>query len=123
MQAPHEFYIALHPVEDARKDSLEKLHKEATTYNGAAFALPAEIGAFPIPNETCSTVISHGPSLDSFQEALRVTRTGGTIIVDCSEDIDPRVFQIAQAFLSTIVNRRIEGETKRNLVIQKDLLL
>jgi hypothetical protein len=123
MLSPQEFYIALHPDEDARSASLEKIHKEALIFNGAAFALPASIGVFPIPNETCSTCISHDPSPESLHEALRVTRKGGTIIVDSPEDLDPRVLEIVQAFPCTTVDRFVENTSVKTLMIQKELVL
>lgn len=123
MLTPKEFYIALHPDEDARDASMEKIHKEALIYDGAAFALPAAIGVFPIPNETCSTFISHDPSPESLHEALRVTRKGGTIIVDAPEHMDPRVLEIAQAFPCTTVDRLVENTCVKTLMIQKELVL
>ena len=97
--------------------------QEALIYNGAAFVLPASIGVFPIPNETCSTFISHDPSPESLHEALRVTRKGGTIIVDSPEDLDPRVLEIVQAFPCTTVDRFVENTSVKTLMIQKELVL
>ena len=91
--------------------------------NGAAFALPASIGVFPIPNETCSTCISHDPSPESLHEALRVTRKGGTILVDSPEDMDARVLEIVQAFPCTTVDRFVENTSVKTLMIQKELVL
>jgi hypothetical protein len=121
MRSPSEFYIALHPDESARKASMEKLHAEAIATTGAAFAIPATRGAFPIPDETCSHVISHDASLESLRESLRVTGRGGLIVLCFTGDLDPRVIEVAKLFPCRISNTASEGDKERKLLIYKDL--
>jgi len=118
-----EFYIAIHPDEARRKESLTALSKDAFGCNGAAFIVPGSIGAFPIPDEMCSRVTCHDHSIESLREALRITRRGGAVVLDLPNDMDQRVLAIAQAFPCTVSNISRNGAPQRTLTITKKALL
>jgi len=120
---PKSFYIAIHPDEESRKESLGRLDKAALSVNGAALAVPGSRGAFPLPDGLCSTVRCHDATLESLAEALRVTKEGGTIILDFPEDIDPSILEVAKAFSSFVSPASPDGARERALVITKKVLL
>ena len=121
---PHRsFYIAIHPNEQARQDSLGRLDKHALAANGAALAVPGDSGAFPLPDGLCSHVRCRDASLESLAEALRITKEGGTIILDLPEDIDPSVLEVAKPFRCTLSNNSPDGALERVLIITKSVIL
>jgi hypothetical protein len=120
---PKTFYIAIHPEEESRRESGERLNKVALSVDGAALALPGSRGAFPLPDGLCSTVRCHDATLESLAEALRVTKEGGTIILDFPEDIDPSILEVAKAFSSFVSPASPDGARERALVITKKVLL
>jgi hypothetical protein len=117
------FYIAVQPEEHVRRGSLGALASAAAAQQGAAFTVPGERGAFPIPDETCDRVICHEPSFDSLREALRVTRRGGVISLDFHENLDPRVLEVAKLFPFAISDLSSESKGLRTLVIHKELFV
>lgn len=117
------FYIAIHPDETVRQGSIGGLSSAASAQQGAAFSVPGERGAFPIPDETCDRVICHEASFESLREALRVTRRGGVISLDFREKLDPKVLEVAKLFPFAISNLSSESEELRTLVIQKELFV
>ena len=123
IHTPQEFYIAIHPNEERRKESLAALAESALACDGAAFVVPGAQGAFPLPDEFCSKVICHDPSVASLREALRITSRGGTVVLDLPDNVDPRLVQVAQSFESTISWRSPDGEPKTTLIIQKEAAL
>jgi hypothetical protein len=123
VREPHSFFVGIHPNELSRQDSLGRLNKAALSVNGAALAVPGSRGAFPLPDGICSTVRCHDASLESLAEALRVTREGGTIILDFPEGIDASILEVVKAFPSFISPASPEGAPERALVITKKVLL
>jgi hypothetical protein len=123
LSEPQSFFIAIHPDEKARKDALELLNKAAISVNGAALAVPGSAGRFPLPDGMCSTVRCHDASLESLTEALRVTKEGGTIILDFPEGVDHRILDVAKAFPSFISPASPEGAPEGRLIITKKALL
>jgi len=123
LQNTHEFYIAIHPDEARRKESLTALAKDALDCNGAAFIVPGTTGALPIPDEMCSRVTCHDHSIESLREALRITRRGGAVVLELPNHIDQRVLAIAQGFPYTVSNTSQNGAPERTLTITKEALL
>jgi hypothetical protein len=121
-QNPQEFYIAIHPQENRRKESLPELAGSALACNGAALAVPGARGAFPLPDEFCSRVICHDPCVESLREALRITRRGGTVILDLPDNTDPRLLEIAQAFQPTVCFSP-DGAATKTLIMRKEAAL
>lgn len=115
------FYIAIHPEEEARKESLGRLHQGALAASGSALAVPGDRGSFPLPSGICSTVRCRDASLESLLEALRITKEGGAIILDFPHDADPSILQASRAFPHEVVEN--SGESTRKLVLIKRVLL
>lgn len=123
---PHdsqEFYIAIHPDEGCRKEALAELAGSALASDGAAFVVPGAHGAFPIPDEFCDKVICHDPTVETLGEALRITRRGGTVVLDLPNNVDPRLLQQAQIFQTTIARVSLDGVPRISLVLKKDAAL
>ena len=115
-----EFYIAIHPDELERKDSLARLTEDASACNGAAFAVPGATGAFPLPDEFCSRVVCHDTSLESLVEALRITSRGGTVVLDLPDQANPRVMEIALLFECSVSEGSPDGAPHKRLTITKE---
>ena len=123
---PHdskEFYIAIHPDEGRRKEALADLAGSALACNGTAFVVPGDQGAFPIPDEFCDKVICHDPSVESLGEALRITRRGGTVVLDLPDNVDPLLLEQAKIFETTIARVSLDGVPRISLVLKKEVAL
>lgn len=123
LQNPREFYVAIHPEETRRKESLAELAGSALACEGAALAVPGARGAFPLPDEFCSRVICHDPCVESLREALRITRRGGTVTLDLPDNTDSRLLEVAQAFQTTVSSFSPDGNPRRVLIITKEAVL
>ena len=118
----HTFYIAMHPDEQSRKNSLEITRRAVAEQKGAAFVIPASPSAFSLPDELCTSIIVHDPSFSAVREALRVSKAGGSIILPMTRELDSRILEIAQALQSFTVEPSEEGDPA-TLVIFKSVAL
>jgi hypothetical protein len=114
--APGAFYVAIHPEQETRRGAVEELDKLAASNAGVAVAVPGEKSAFPLPDETCSKVICHDPSWESFQEALRVTKDGGAIILVSADGVLDLKVSEALRNLPHILREATSGDSKRHVV-------
>ena len=118
-----QFYIAIHPDESARRASLDSLKKEASAHKGVAFAVPGERGRFPLPDEICSEVKCHDSSYESFLESLRVTKPGGSVIMNIPSEVDPRILETVKSLRSAILDCSPEGDGERALIVFKEAFI
>jgi hypothetical protein len=123
MHNSQEFYIALHPHERLRKESLAELAGSALACGGAAFVVPGARGAFPLPDGFCSKVICHDPSVESLVEALRITRRGGTVVLDLPDNVDPRILEVTKAFRTTLDCVSLDDIPRRSLIVTNEAAL
>ena len=117
------FYIAIHPDEEARKEALGRLNQCALAVDGAALAVPGDRGAFPIPDGICSTVRCRDASLESFAEALRITKEGGTIILDFPENREPSILEAIKPFRCFTSNQSPAGGPERTIILTKGVIV
>ncbi len=117
------FYIAIHPDEEARKESLGRLNQCALAVDGAALAVPGDRGAFPLPDGICSTVRCRDASLESFAEALRITKEGGTIILDFPENREPSILEAIKPFRCLISSQSPTGAPESTIILTKRVIL
>ena len=106
----HTFYIAMHPDEQCRKDSLGTTKRAVADLKGAAFVIPASPSAFSLPDEVCTSVILRNPSLSAVREALRVSKAGGSIILPMTRELDSNILEVARALLSVTIEPSDEGD-------------
>lgn len=100
---PNTLYIAMHPDEESRKAALEITRQAVAGHHGAAFVIPGTKAGFSLPNDTCSTVILHDPHLEAVQEALRVSKPGGSIVISETKKLDSRIRDLAQNLRSLTI--------------------
>lgn len=118
---PHTFYIALHPDENRREEALEINRKSITESNGAAFVIPATDSGFSLPDDTCTSVIIHEPSIASVREGLRVAKNGAAIMLPVTGSLDPIIQEFANSLRSVMIAPQADGQPA-TLVIFKEIV-
>jgi hypothetical protein len=119
---PFTFYIGIHPDEQSRHAALQSVGAAATTTHSAAYLIPGTTNGFSLADESCDTVISHDCRLDAVCESLRVTKTGGTVVVPFRDTLEPDIVGIAQTMYSDVIDQRKEGKGCSLVIVKHPMI-
>lgn len=119
---PRTLSISMHPDEERRREALELTKEAVRLQNGAAFVIPSTSSGFSLPDGLCDSVVIHDSSIEAVREGLRVCKTGGSIILNASHGLDPKICEIAKAFRCVTLEPS-DRRGQATLIILKDVLL